>query len=97
MRLGLEVSGLKVGRHTYLSSNTAIFYRVDSRRIRTWQFLECGKFDYQPTNVRFQKLVIINLIVAYFVLIESYQSQFLIVSTLLELNPKTVIECTINM
>ena len=97
MRLGLEVSDLKIGRHSYLSSNPAIFYRVDSRRIRSWEFLECGKFDHQPTNVRLQKLVTINLVVTYFVLIESYQSQFLIVSTLLELNPKTVIECTINM
>ncbi len=74
MRLGLKVSDLKIGGHSYLSSNIAIFYRIDSRRIRTWQFLECGKFDYQPTNVRLQKLVTINLVVEYLVLIEIHQS-----------------------
>ena len=73
MRLGLKVSGLKIGRHSYLSSNTTIFYWIDSRGIRTRQFLECGKFDHQPTNVRLQKLVTINLVVEYLVVIEIHQ------------------------
>ena len=50
-----------------------IFYWIDSRGIRTRQFLECGKFDHQPTNVRLQKLVTINLVVEYLVVIEIHQ------------------------